>query len=78
MPDPWVYFGRMARADSRSHDSKGEVLVIFHGPSVYVSPAWYESAATVPTWNYVAVRASGTLRLVEERDALLDILRLRR
>jgi transcriptional regulator len=46
-------------------------LAIFHGPQAYVSPAWYpskrEHGKVVPTWNYVVVHASGTLRAVEDR-----------
>ena len=37
-----------------------EALAIFHGPHGYVSPTWYATAASVPTWNYVAVHAYGT------------------
>ncbi len=29
----------------------------------------------MPTWNYVVVHAHGSLRLVEDRDGLRDILR---
>ena len=43
---------------------KGAVAV-FHGPQAYVSPSWYPSKALdgkqVPTWNYAAVHAHGTL-----------------
>ena len=70
-----VLLGHMARANSQWRDINGEVLVIFNGPHVYVSPTWYESAATVPTWNYVAVHTYGTVHVVEDRGALLDILR---
>ncbi len=70
-----VLFGHMARANPQWRDIAGEVLAIFHGPHVYVSPTWYESAATVPTWNYVAVHAYGTAHVVEDRDAVLGILR---
>jgi transcriptional regulator len=67
-------FGHMARANPQWRDVEGEALAIFHGPHVYVSPTWYESPGTVPTWNYVAVHAYGPLRLVEDRDGLYDIL----
>jgi transcriptional regulator len=67
--------GHMARANPQWRGVRGEVLVVFHGPHAYVSPSWYEEPGTVPTWNYVAVHAYGTLRLVEDRDGLLDILR---
>jgi transcriptional regulator len=66
--------GHMARANPQWRDVGGEVLAIFPGPHVYVSPTWYESPGTVPTWNYVAVHAYGPLRLVEDRDGLHDIL----
>jgi transcriptional regulator len=66
--------GHMARANSQWRDVHGEVLAVFSGPHVYVSPSWYEEAGTVPTWNYVAVHARGTFHLVEERDPLLSIL----
>ncbi len=67
--------GHMARANPQWEHVEGEVLAVFSGPHAYVSPSWYEEPATVPTWNYVAVHAYGPLRVVEGRDALLDILR---
>ena len=48
-----------------------EALAIFHGPHGYVSPTWYATAASVPTWNYVAVHAYGTPRVMTD-DALRD------
>lgn len=35
--------------------------VVFSGPQAYVSPDWYEAENQVPTWNYLAVHASGPL-----------------
>jgi transcriptional regulator len=67
-------FGHMARANPQWRDVESKALAIFTGPHVYVSPTWYESPGTVPTWNYVAVHAYGELRLVEDRDGLHDIL----
>ena len=67
--------GHMARANPQWKRVEGEVMVIFSGPHAYVSPAWYAEGGTVPTWNYVAVHAYGTFQVVEDRDALLDILR---
>lgn len=46
-----------------------EVLVVFAGPHAYVSPRWYEDKERVPTWNYAAVHAYGTVTLVEDRKA---------
>jgi transcriptional regulator len=67
--------GHMARANSQWRDVRGEVMALFTGPHVYVSPSWYEEEGTVPTWNYAAVHAYGTVQLVEDRESLVDILR---
>jgi transcriptional regulator len=51
-----------------------ETLVVFSGPHTYVSPTLYAEPLSVPTWNYIAVHAYGTLSLVEDepgKDALL-------
>ena len=46
-----------------------EVLVVFSGPHSYVSPRWYEQKERVPTWNYAAVHAYGTVKMLEGRAA---------
>jgi len=67
--------GHMARANSQWHDAAGhEVLAIFSGPHVYVSPTWYESTQVVPTWNYVAIHAYGRLELMEDRTEVESLL----
>jgi len=51
-----------------------EALVIFQGPQAYVSPSWYPGkdapgpghGKVVPTWNYVAVHAWGTPRVIDD------------
>jgi transcriptional regulator len=65
----------MARANPQWRDLRGEVMAIFSGPHAYVSPSWYEEEGTVPTWNYIAVHAYGSLQVIEDRASLLDILR---
>jgi transcriptional regulator len=67
--------GHMARANPQWRRVEGEVLAVFHGPHAYVSPSWYESPGTVPTWNYVAVHAYGAFQPVEDREGVLEILR---
>jgi transcriptional regulator len=50
------------------------MLIIFSGPHSYVSPTLYADPLSVPTWNYIAVHAYGTLELVEDepgKEALL-------
>ena len=68
--------GHLARANPH-HDLVEDgtrALVIFTGADAYVTPSLYPSkrrhGKVVPTWNYVAVHAHGTLRFVREPDAL--------
>ena len=50
-------------------------VVVFSGPHGYVSPTWYGSdEPTTPTWNHVSVHASGTPRLLDTEEVLLDVL----
>jgi transcriptional regulator len=50
--------------------AEGDALVIFQGADAYVTPNWYAAKAehgrVVPTWNYVAVHAYGTLRFIDD------------
>ncbi len=67
--------GHLARANPQWHGLDGQsVLAVFSGPHAYVSPTWYEADNVVPTWNYVAVHATGPFRLVEQPDELARIL----
>jgi len=54
------------------------VLAIVHGPQAYVSPSWYaakaENGRVVPTWNYSSVQLSGTVELLDDVDAVRDIV----
>jgi transcriptional regulator len=46
------------------------VLVVFRGAEAYISPNWYpskhETHRQVPTWNYEAVHAHGTLTVRDD------------
>src|SRR6266480_1405054 len=67
--------GHMARANPHWRELAGQTaLAVFSGPHAYVSPTWYEAENVVPTWNYVAVHASGRAAVVEDPSALLDIV----
>jgi len=67
--------GHFARANPHWQALAGrETLVVFAGPHSYVSPTLYSEPLSVPTWNYIAVHACGTLALVEDdpgKEALL-------
>lgn len=59
----------MARANShwQLFDGSREALVVFTGAYAYISPSWYESPVTVPTWNYAVVHAHGRPVIVEDK-----------
>lgn len=50
-------------------------LLVVNSPSAYISPAWYQSPMNVPTWDYVGLQMAGTLKVIDEREALLDLMR---
>jgi transcriptional regulator len=69
-------YAHMARANPlwKSWTNQSQALVIFTGPHTYISPAWYKQQETVPTWNYSAVHAYGTPKLIEDPDALRSLV----
>ncbi len=71
--------GHLARPNPQWQAADGcaagvPALAIFSGPHTYISPTWYGEPNTVPTWNYIAVHASGKLKLIEDADRLLQLL----
>jgi transcriptional regulator len=72
--------GHFARANRhwRDFDPAVESLAIFTAVDGYVSPSWYatkpETGKVVPTWNYVAVHATGRLEIIEDPSGILKIV----
>jgi transcriptional regulator len=66
----------VARANPVWRDFSADVgaMVVFQGPSAYVTPSWYaakrETGKVVPTYNYAVVHAYGPMRAVEDRSWL--------
>jgi transcriptional regulator len=68
--------GHVARANPHWQRLEGnQALAIFHGPHAYVSPSWYATHPSVPTWNFAAVHVRGRARLVHDAAALHEIVR---
>ena len=74
---PGTLIGHLARANPHYRQIAAgatEALVIFSGPDAYITPDWYpakrEHGRVVPTWNYVAVHAYGTVCLRDDRGFL--------
>ena len=71
-----VIEGHFARANPHWKSLAGrETLVVFSGPHSYVSPSLYANPQSVPTWNYIAVHATGTAELVEDDAGKESLLR---
>jgi transcriptional regulator len=68
--------GHVARPNGHWRDlaGSGRALAIFLGPEGYVSPSWYptkrENPKVVPTWNYVAIHAYGTVEVFDDPERL--------
>lgn len=82
-PDPAPYgtlVGHLARANPQTSESEPSVqaMVMFHGPDGYISPSLYatkkDTGKVVPTWNYVAIHAYGTLEFFDDPGRLLDVV----
>ena len=69
--------GHVARANHhwKALEDDPRVLVIFHGPHTYFSPSLYDGKNFVPTWNYVAVHASGRAMVDHSDDVKLTMLK---
>ena len=72
-------YGHVARPNAQwKTPVTGEAMAIFTGPDAYVTPSWYvtkaEHGKVVPTWNYVAVHAYGSVEFFEDADRLLDVV----
>ena len=56
----------------------GPSVVMFMGPSAYITPSWYpgkrQHDKVVPTWNYVTVHAHGVDRAMEDTRWILDVI----
>jgi len=71
---PAILRGHLARANplAQYYDPAVEAVAVFSGPDAYVSPSSYatkrETGKVVPTWNYAAVYAYGTLCFLDEPE----------
>jgi transcriptional regulator len=45
-------------------------LIVFTGPSTYVSASWYSNPQIGSTWNYMSVQVHGQLNFMSEADLI--------
>lgn len=50
-------------------------LLMVNGPNAYISPRWYASPMNVPTWDYVGLQIRGAVKVIDDREGLLDLMR---
>jgi transcriptional regulator len=82
-PDAGPYgtlVGHLARANPQitATDRSVQAMVVFQGTNGYISPSLYATKAltekVVPTWNYLAIHAYGTLETFDDAAPLLDVV----
>jgi transcriptional regulator len=50
------------------------VLVVFTGPSAYISGSWYNKPNVASTWNYMSVQVQGKLYFLNE-DRFIEFMK---
>lgn len=76
---PARLIGHIARANPLARVTPSStVLVVFNGPSHYVSPHDYPSKLAdprvVPTYNYAMVQVKGIIKFTTDKEALLSLV----
>jgi transcriptional regulator len=70
--------GHLARPNPQARGAVGDALVIFQGLDAYITPSWYATkrgtGKVVPTWNYVAIHATGPITFFDDPDRLLKVV----
>ncbi|MGZ5780847.1 MAG: FMN-binding negative transcriptional regulator, partial [Burkholderiaceae bacterium] len=68
--------GHFARANPhwQALEADPKALVVFQGPHTYISPGLLNNPKRVPTWNYIAVHASGLVKIDHATEAKLSML----
>ena len=51
-----------------------QVTVVFKGPDCYISPSVYASENQLPTWNYIIVQITGTVKLINDAEVAKDTM----
>ena len=79
---PQRAIGHLAAANPHAAQlGAGNTLLVFQGPSGYVSPNWYMTPVqSVPTWNYIAVHLRGSVQRIDDaagKRAIVDALSAR-
>lgn len=70
-----VLVSHFARANEHwKHIENQMELVIFSEPHAYISTRKYDKVLNVPTWNYIAIHAYGTVELMDDYGKTIGVL----
>ena len=73
--DKLILTSHFAKANLQWQEiTNNKVLVIFNEPHAYISPKHYDKELTVPTWNYLAVHAYGSGKIISENEKAMEVL----
>lgn len=64
----WFHIAK-SNPQNNAFDGAEECLAVFHGPHAYISPNWYNSKNSVPTWNFAVVHGRGKPKRIEDDAA---------
>ena len=73
--DKIIISGHVMRKQEHTNafEMNNKVLVIFSGPSAFVSANWYTTKNMGSTWNYQSVQAKGSLEIKDEKQGIIKI-----
>ncbi len=75
--DDLTIVGHVGKPDDLVHGlGERELLVVVQGPHGYISPNWYDGAASVPTWNFVSAHLTGVPEILSTEENLRVLERL--
>lgn len=52
----------------KAYNENPQALVVFTGPSTYVSASWYTNPQIGSTWNYMSVHISGQIKFMTDAE----------
>jgi transcriptional regulator len=80
-PQPAPYgtlIGHLARPNPQARGALGRGASDLPGPGRLYHPSWYatkrQNGKVVPTWNYVAIHAYGTVEFFNDPERLRDVV----
>ena len=60
----------------RAFAENPNALIVFTGPSCYVSAAWYSNPRIGSTWNYMSIHIAGPMRFMTDRELIAFMRKL--